>query len=117
MDLTRAANFPNIAADQQRPDAQRAFAALLWDGRGVLNDFALPSHFFRLAAAQGVAESQYRYAIWLLSCHSGDRDIAGTIHSLKLSADNGSPDGQFAIACMRENAIGQFHSIDLGRAV
>jgi TPR repeat protein len=90
---------------------------LLWDGRRVLKDLTLACHYFRLAAEQGVAESQYRYGIWLLSRDSRHRDIAGAIHTLKLSVDNGSPDGQFAIAWMAENAIGPFHSIDLGTAV
>jgi TPR repeat protein len=71
-----------------------------------VKDLALSGHYFRLAAEQGVAESQYRYGLWLLNCHNGHRDTAGAIHSLKLSADNSSPDGQFAIACIAENAIG-----------
>jgi TPR repeat protein len=70
-----------------------------------------------LAAEHGVAESQYRRGIWFLGRYSGHRNIAGAIHSLELSADNGGPDGQFAIACMTENAIGSFHSINLDEIV
>jgi TPR repeat protein len=90
---------------------------LLWDGRGVLRNLTLAAHYFRLAAEHSVAESYYRRGICFLGRYSGHRDITGAIPSLKLSADNGSPDGQFAIACMSENAIGRFHSIDLDTVV
>jgi hypothetical protein len=39
----------------------------------------LAAHYFRLAAEESVAESKYRYGIWLLSRYSRHRDIAGVI--------------------------------------
>jgi hypothetical protein len=54
---------------------------------------------------QGIAEAQYRYAIALLTRDSGHRDFADAVRYLQLSAENGNPDGQFAVACMAENGI------------
>jgi TPR repeat protein len=61
--LPRAAHFLQMAADQQQCDAENAFVALLWDGRGVAKDLIQAVHCFRLAADHCVAEAQYRYGI------------------------------------------------------
>jgi TPR repeat protein len=106
-----------MAADQRYPEAQNAFASLLWDGSGVAKDLTRSTRYFRLAADHSIAESQYCYWFCLLNHHSPHRDIAGVIQYLKLSAENGSARGQFAIACMAETAIGPFSSIDLKTAV
>jgi hypothetical protein len=74
-------------ADEKSPTAQTALAALLWNGIGVSTDRITAAHYFGFAAEQGVAEAQYRYAIALL-IDVGHQDTAG------------SPDGQFAIACI-----------------
>jgi TPR repeat protein len=40
------------------------------------------------------------------------RNIVNGFRYLKLSAENGNSEGQFAIACMAENGIGTFSSVD-----
>jgi TPR repeat protein len=60
-----------LAADQKHAAAQNAFAALLWDGRGISKDLVTAAHYFRLAAEQGFAEAQYRYGISLLTADAG----------------------------------------------
>jgi TPR repeat protein len=87
------------------------------DGRGVSKDLRRAAHYDRLAAEHGVADAQYRYGIWLLGSQNGHREIAGAARYLELLAENGSPDGQFTNACMAENAIGAFPSVDLLTAV
>jgi TPR repeat protein len=59
----------------------------------------------------------YHYGIALLTSDPDHQNIAGAFRYLRLSAENGSPDGQFAIACMAENAIAPFTSSDLNTAV
>jgi hypothetical protein len=68
--------------------------------------------YFRDAANQVVAEAQYRYGICLLTGHITHRDIAGAIRYLRLSAEIGSPDGQFIFACMAENGLGTSDNVD-----
>jgi hypothetical protein len=73
--------------------------------------------YFRFATEQGVAEALYHCGIALLTGNASHRNITGAFCYLKLSAENGSPDGQFAIACMAENGIGPFPFADLNTAV
>jgi TPR repeat protein len=82
MDLPQAALFLEKAPDQQQSAAQNAFAALFWDGKGVSKDLARAVQYFNLAANQGVADAQYRYAMWLLSFPSDHRAIYGR-HSIQ----------------------------------
>jgi hypothetical protein len=65
-----------MATDEQRSDAQNAFAILLWDGRGVSEDLTRGARIG--VAGKRVAEAQSRYGIWLLSRRSGHRDIPGS---------------------------------------
>jgi TPR repeat protein len=50
----------------------------------------------------------------LLTVHQNN---GNPIHYLELSAANGNPAAQLAVACMAENGIGAFLSVDLDRAV
>jgi TPR repeat protein len=94
MDLSR---YLELTADQANPDAQLAVGALLRHG-------IIKIRYFKFAAEQRVAETQYRYGIALLAGEAGYRNIAEGIRHLQLSAD------QFVVACIAENAIGLFLS-------
>jgi TPR repeat protein len=107
MDFTRASHFLERAADQQHAAAQFEFAVSLWDGKGASESF-----WRAVRILDG-----HRSRVWLLSRHSSHRDIPGPIQYLELSAGNCSPDRQFAVICMAENAIEQFPSVDLETAV
>jgi hypothetical protein len=45
------------------------------------------------------------------------RNYDDVFRYLKLSAENGSPDGQFMVGCMAENGIGGFSLINLDTAI
>jgi TPR repeat protein len=69
----------------------------LWDGRGVSKDRSTAARYFRFAAEQGVSEAQYRCAIALLTGDVGHRNLTAAFCYLKLSTENGFPDGQLAL--------------------
>lgn len=73
--------------------------------------------YFRFPALHGIAEAPLRYGISHISSDFGPRDISGAVLFLTLSAKNGRNARQCAVACMAENAIGPFSSVDLGTAV
>jgi TPR repeat protein len=76
------------------------------NGDGVGQDLIKAIDYFDLAANQGFPEAQYRCGICLLTDLTIDRNIADGIRFLKHSAENGSPNGQFVVACMSEHGIG-----------
>jgi TPR repeat protein len=83
------------------------------NGKGVPIECTKAAHYYKLAAAQSHPNAQYHYAICLINDNIVDRNVADAFRYLKLSAENGSSDGQFAVACMAEHGIGVFSSVDL----
>jgi TPR repeat protein len=117
MDPMQVSHSLKPTPEQKHSAVPIADAALLRDGRAVLEDRSAAPGDFRFAAEEGGAEAQYRRGMSLLSGSTGHRNIPIAIRCLQLSAENGSPEGQFAVACMAENGIAAFHSADLGTAV
>jgi TPR repeat protein len=81
--------------------------------RGISMDLRKAIYYSDLAANQGFAQAQYRFGICLLTCMTPSHNIADIFRDLILSAENHHPDGQFAIACMAEDGIRAFSSVDL----
>jgi TPR repeat protein len=91
MDQAQASNFLILGAHEKSAAVQIAFAALLSDGKGVSED-----------------RIRYRHGTSLVTGDAGDRDIADGFRYLKCSSETGSPDGQFALACLADNGIAPF---------
>jgi TPR repeat protein len=92
-------------------------ASCLEKGEGISKNSKGAAYYYKFAADQGHAKGQYRYALCLIPGCAVDRNLPDAFRYLKLSADNGDPDGQLAFACMTENGIGLFSSLDLLTAV
>jgi TPR repeat protein len=80
----------------------------LYACEGVSKELNGAGHYWKLAADQGFAVAQYRYAICFINGDSLQQDVEGGLRYFKDSAENGNPNGQLAIGCMAENGIGRF---------
>jgi TPR repeat protein len=73
-----AARYFKLAADQNDARAQNALSRLIWDGRRFACDLIATAHYFELTARQGIAQTQYRYGIWLLTGHQNSGNAIPT---------------------------------------
>jgi TPR repeat protein len=77
----------------------------LYDG-GFAHDYAQAVAFYRLAAAQGLDEAQFKLG-WLYYCGEGvAEDDAEALQWWQLAAAQGHPTALYQIAFCRENGLG-----------
>jgi hypothetical protein len=81
-------------AEQGNPEAQLLLAKMYLKGEGVPKDPNQANKWFRQAAMQGNAESQFFLGAWYLLPH---RDITEGLKWMQLSAEQGNQDAQLLL--------------------
>jgi len=81
-------------AEQGNPAAQLFLAKMYLKGQGVPKDPEQANKWFRQAAVQGNAESQFFLGAWYLLPH---RDIGEGLKWIRLSAQQGNQDAQLLL--------------------
>ena len=93
-DYTAALKEVMPLAEQGNPDAQVFLAKMYLKGQGVPKDPDQANKWFRRAAMQGNAESQFFLGAWYLLPH---RDITEGLKWVQLSAEQGNQDAQLLL--------------------
>lgn len=96
-DLTRAAQWFEIAAHQGDPEAQYLFGLMLLEGRGVAADKSRAATWFDRAAAQGHGTAQYNAGVLLLQGEVRRYDPMRAVELFQKSADQDVADAQYAL--------------------
>src|SRR5690606_37788214 len=94
------------AAGLGDPQAQFALAQLYVDGRGVIVDEGIATHWMQKAAAQGHAAAQLEYAIRLFKGIGTDKDEAGAAIWFQRAAKAGNPAAQNRLARLLAAGLG-----------
>jgi len=81
-------------AEHGNPDAQLILGKMYLKGQGVPKDPYQANKWFREAAAQGNAESQFFLGAWYLLPH---KDIPEGLKWMRLSAEQGNQDAQLLL--------------------
>ena len=79
-----------IAAAQGFAHAQYNLGVMVYDGRGVPQDYAEAARLYRLAAAQGHARAQYNLGFMLCNCEGIAQDYAEAARLYGLAAVHGA---------------------------
>lgn len=94
-----AIKFIKMSAENGVANAQGFLGTMYEEGNGVKQDFKLALHYYELAASQGDAQSQYNYGALLGKGAPGvAKDSVKSAKFIKMSADQGIPEGQLTYA-------------------
>lgn len=78
--------------------AQTLVAELLTRGLGIKTDAAAAAGWYQKAAAQGVPEAQFQYALMQIDGKFATKDLAAATAMMQAAADAGNPLAQFNLA-------------------
>ena len=97
-DLSRAAHYFQMAADQGNPEGCVSYARLLQEGRGVSRNFQAAERYLKIAADAGFAPANRA----LGELHVKDRDSRVCIQYFRAAAEAGDHEAQFRLAGILE---------------
>jgi TPR repeat protein len=109
IDLSQAARYYQLAADQGHAEAQFNFAICLANGCGIDKNDGEAVRYYRLAAAQNHAKAQFNLALCLERGEGVRRDLVESTQYYKLAADQNYAAAQFnyAICLDKGEGVGQ----------
>ena len=106
--LSKAARYFKMAADQGHPDAQYHYSGCLSLGFGVKKNPSEAAKYVKLAADQGNVNSQYNYAMFLRKGEGVAKNLSDAARYFKMAADRGDASAQYeyAVWIMKEQTVG-----------
>ena len=104
--LGEAVKCHRRAADLGETGAQHRFGALLYQGKGVRQDFAEAAKWFRKAAEHGLAASQYLLGLMYEDGKGVRKDVAEAAKWYRKSAVQGDAGSQFSLGLFYRRGIG-----------
>jgi TPR repeat protein len=105
-DLTEAARYYKLAADQGHHEAQARLAMLVCNGLGVPKNADDCIRLYKLAADGGVTQAQVNLAARYLSGDGTPTNHAEAVRLARLAADKGDATGQLLLGICYETGAG-----------
>lgn len=112
LDMTEAAKWYRLAADQGHAGAQSNLGRLYMAGQGVEKNQDEAIGLYRLAAEHGLAEAQYNLAVSYLKGEGVEKNSAEAAKWLKLAAEQGLALAQNTLGTRYERGDGVPKDLD-----
>ena len=101
-----AANWYQLAAEQDVPEAQFQYALLLLDGRFVKKDEKQAYALLQAAAEAGNTLAQFNFAQLVIEKEPGDTGLAKAVPYYERAAASNLADAQYAMSQIYANGVG-----------